>query len=96
MHSVDREKLCLTQPFLEWWPDDDDAHKIYAKDHIYRCGESPSSEQASSCATPWWVGPLVGLAIYTCFTVFVIVMVLPVRQDGTRFSRTLDCKSPLY
>ena len=97
MHSVDKEELDLTQPFLESRPhDDDDAHGNYAEDHMDGCGESPSSAEASSRATPWWVGPLLSLAIYTCFVVFVTVMVLRVRQDVIRIPRTLDCKSPLY
>ena len=97
MYSVDEEKLDLTQPFLEPWPrDDDDAHRNYAEDQIYGYGGSSSSEQASFCATPWWVGRLLSLAIYTCFVVFVTVMVLCVRQGATRTSRSLACKSPLY
>ena len=97
MYPVDNKELTLTEPFLDSCPHDrDDAHRNYAEDQIYGCGESPSSEQASSCAAPWWVGPLLGLAIYTCVTVFVIVMVLPVSQEATPDPRTLECKSPLH
>ena len=95
--SVDNDELNSTEPFLESCLHDGyGARRNCAEDQIYGYGESPSSEQASSCATPCWVGPLLGLAIYTCFTVFAIVMVLPVRQEATQDPRTLECKSPLH